>query len=181
MAAMAPWPGGTASCMARPRALTARTASAKERFRRPRGPTTRPASARRPAPAQRRAGPARAGGYADRQNGRLGVFGELEVFRRPLEDQLGEREAEGLVGLGKGLAATGKRSASSRPMPTACEPCPGKRKAIFLDISREILPEGPGRMGRKCSCFSSSASCRRGRRRSAAVAVEADGAALERM
>jgi len=32
-------------------------------------------------------------------------------------------------------AATGNRSASSRPMPTACEPCPGKRKAIFVDIS----------------------------------------------
>jgi len=44
---------------------------------------------------------------ADRQNGRLGVFGEFELLLRPLEDQPRKREAEGLVGLGKGLGGDG--------------------------------------------------------------------------
>jgi hypothetical protein len=29
-------------------------------------------------------------------------------------------------------------------MPTACEPCPGKRNAILLDIAEIILPDGGG-------------------------------------
>ncbi len=33
-------------------------------------------------------------------------------------------------------AAAGEDSAKARPMPTACEPCPGKRKAIFIGYQR---------------------------------------------
>jgi hypothetical protein len=33
-------------------------------------------------------------------------------------------------------------------MPTVCEPCPGKRKAILFDIPRIILPEIDGRFVR---------------------------------
>src|SRR5208337_958226 len=48
------------------------------------------------------------GGDADGENSRLGVFGEPEVFIRAFEDQFGERETEGFVGLGKGLGGDGK-------------------------------------------------------------------------
>ena len=40
-------------------------------------------------------------------------------------------------------AATVKRSASSRPMPTVCEPCPGKRKAILVFIPERIVADRP--------------------------------------
>src|SRR5580658_5282281 len=39
----------------------------------------------------------------------------------------------------KVCAAMRKRSARSRPMPTDCEPWPGKRKASLVDISVRIL------------------------------------------
>ena len=45
---------------------------------------------------------------ADRQNRRLGVFSELELILRPIKDQPREREAESLVGLGKGLGGNRK-------------------------------------------------------------------------
>jgi hypothetical protein len=39
------------------------------------------------------------GGDGGRQNGRLGVLGQLKVFFGALEDELGEREPKGVVGL----------------------------------------------------------------------------------
>ena len=107
------------------------------------------------------------GGDADGENGRLGVLGELEVLFGPFEDQFGKREAESLVGLGKGLCGNGKvSSASSRPMPTDCEPCPGKRKAIFFAFKRDFnLPTRRQRPIQEDASSSSSASCRRGRHR----------------
>jgi len=47
-------------------------------------------------------------GDAHREDGRLGVLRHLEVFFRPLKDQLCDREANGLVGLGEGFAGNGK-------------------------------------------------------------------------
>ena len=43
-------------------------------------------------------------GDGDGEDGGLGVLGELEVFFRAFEDELGEREAEGVVGLDEGDA-----------------------------------------------------------------------------
>src|SRR5580658_6518368 len=48
------------------------------------------------------------GGYADGENGRLGVFGELEVLFRAFEDDFGEGKAEGFIGLGEGLGGDGE-------------------------------------------------------------------------
>jgi hypothetical protein len=48
------------------------------------------------------------GSHAHRENGRLGVFRELEVFFRPLEDEFGERKAERFIGFGKGIRGHGK-------------------------------------------------------------------------
>ncbi len=39
------------------------------------------------------------GGYRDGEDGGLGVLGELELVVRAFEDEFGEGEAEGLVGL----------------------------------------------------------------------------------
>ena len=49
-----------------------------------------------------------AGRHARRENGRLGVLSEPQLFFRALEDQFGEGEAESLVGLGKGLGGDGE-------------------------------------------------------------------------
>jgi hypothetical protein len=44
------------------------------------------------------------GGYADHHDGRLRVLGQAQSFFRPLETQLGKRESERRVGLGKGCS-----------------------------------------------------------------------------
>ncbi len=67
--------------------------------------------------------------HAHCKNGRLGVFGEAQVFLRPLENQLESGKASASSASAKVCAPAGKLSARLRPIPTACEPWPGKRKA----------------------------------------------------
>ncbi len=81
------------------------------------------------------------GSDADSENGRLGVFGEPEVFFRPLEDQFGEREAEGLVGLGKGLGGDGETSPEFAAHANGLRTLPRKEKSDFGGHFREILSE----------------------------------------
>ena len=78
--------------------------------------------------------------HAHRQNGRLRVLGELQVFFRALQSRALKRaNPQASSASAKVCAATGKRSARSRPMPTDCEPCPGKRNAIFLVMTLRIV------------------------------------------
>src|ERR1039458_5589835 len=132
---MAPWPAGTANCMARPRDLTARTASAKLNV--PAATWADHSPSECPA--------ARAGSTpcaaSTRQAATLTVRMAGWVFSVRRRSSSGPSKINFEIGKpsassasAKVWAAMGKRSARSRPMPTACEPCPGKRKAILVDI-----------------------------------------------
>ena len=83
------------------------------------------------------------GGDADGENGRLGVFSEAEVFFRPLEDEFGERETEGLVGLGKGLGGDGETSAEFAAHANGLRTLPRKEESDFGGHSREIVSDEP--------------------------------------
>jgi len=47
-------------------------------------------------------------GDADGEDGRLGIFGEAQVFFRAFKNQFGERKAKSLIGFGKGGGGDGK-------------------------------------------------------------------------
>jgi len=81
------------------------------------------------------------------ENGRLSVFRQLEVFAagapRRSNFEIGKPRASSAIG--EGLARNGKAVGQfARPMPTACDPCPGKRNATLMDIAEMILPDGGG-------------------------------------
>jgi len=77
-------------------------------------------------------------GHADGQNRRLRVFRQPQVFVRPFEDQFGKRKPSASSASAKVCAATGKRSQSSRPMPTACDPCPEKEKRSWWTLQHGL-------------------------------------------
>ena len=81
-----------------------------------------------------------------RQNGRLRDLGQLELLFRTFKTNLRQLVAEGVVGLLEGSPRDLVMAASSLPMPTACEPWPGKRKVMGkLNLSsgppRKNVPE----------------------------------------
>jgi hypothetical protein len=73
------------------------------------------------------------------KDGRLRVLSELEIFLGPLKDQFGEREAEGLVGFGKGLDGYGEVSHEFAAHADGLRSLPWKEKSYFLLHSSEIL------------------------------------------
>ena len=77
------------------------------------------------------------GCYAHGENRRLGVFRELELFLRPLEDQLREQEAGGFVGLGEGVAGNGKTLGKFAAHAYALRTLPRKEKCKFISHARE--------------------------------------------
>ena len=80
--------------------------------------------------APRRVGPHRLEvGDAGRQDRGLGVDGAVELLRRSLEDEPGEREPQLASARSSTSAAAGERRTSSAPIPTYCDPWPGKTKA----------------------------------------------------
>ena len=132
-AAMAPVPTGTASCMNSPRLRTSRTASAK-----PSAPeTTRAEYSPRLCPAQRSGliprsvSTAAAATLAVRMAGWvLAVSASSSAGPSKQSRESGKPTASSA--LRHTAAAAGEASARRLPMPTDCEPCPGKRNAIFI-------------------------------------------------
>src|SRR5262250_486236 len=132
-AAMAPVPTGTASCMNSPRLRTSRTASTKPRA---------PAATR--AEYSPRLWPAHRSGLIPRSD-RAAATATLAVrmagcvFAVRASSSSGpskQRRERGKPRASSARPHTAAAAAESwekaRPMPTDCEPCPGKRKAIFM-------------------------------------------------
>ena len=151
-AAIAPSPTGTARCMARPR-----------RFKQPRriGKRQRARRRERRIFAERMAGdesgvalrrsspPSRSSTRIDREarrhQRRLRVLGEDELALRPLEHQAREiLAAARRRPPRRSSRAVAKAPASSRPMPTACDPWPGKTSARFT-TQRPVGPASDAR------------------------------------
>ena len=108
IAAMAPWPTGTASCMYCPRLRTRRTASPDSK-RPPRpgpnihpgyGPATKSAGIPFPQDSCR--------GHRNGQNRGLGVGGKLKIFGRPFKAELGDGESQCRIGFLKNGAGGSK-------------------------------------------------------------------------
>ena len=165
---MAPSPAGTAACIERPRAFTARTASGKV--------SVRAATCADHSPSECPA--ARAGvipcSASTRQTATLTVRMAGWVFSVRRSSSSGPSRKMRLRGNPRAssasanvVAATGKASARERPMPTVCEPWPGNRKAIFfVVIPFQILLEWEGRAdwqrlptGFTLECNSGEACC----------------------
>ena len=137
MAAIAPSPGGTASCIARPRARTRRTASSSESA--PAATSAEYSPSEWPA-AKRGAGSV---GYRSRSAARTAALivtiagcafaVSVSSLLGAFEDQLRERAAspgERRVGAREHVARGGETtSRRSLPMPTTWEPWPGKSHA----------------------------------------------------
>jgi len=77
------------------------------------------------------------GGDADGENGRLGVFGEAQVFLRTFKDDFRERKAEGLIGFGKGLCGDGEASPEFAAHANGLRTLPRKKKGEFDGHFRE--------------------------------------------
>ena len=91
-------------------------------------------------------GPSLAKGGQDRdrgrQEGRLGVLGEIEPLGRAVPGQRADRFAKRQVRGGiDGSRGAGGSAARARPMPTDWDPCPGKTKASE-DIMRRVRRPG---------------------------------------
>ena len=132
-AAIAPCPGGQASCIRRPRSRTARNASPK---RQRAGGNQRAVLAQAMTGGQFRRD--RAFGFEraqcrdrGRERRRLGVRSQAQVLLGTLEAHPRERETERLVGLFERPAARPETLAKSAPIPTFCDPS-GKQKATFI-------------------------------------------------
>ena len=77
-------------------------------------------------------------GEARGEDGGLGVDGQVELLGRTLEDHLGQRDAERLVGaLDRPPRRRVSASTRSAPIPTYWEPCPGKTKATVRRRGRQ--------------------------------------------
>lgn len=110
-------------------------------FRRQRGRSTRPGSAcsqQRLHAVLRKYAPRR---HADGENGRLRVFSELQVLFRPLKNHFGEREAEGLISLGKCLRGNWEAGSKFAAHSNRLRTLPRKEKSYSFLHSREILPD----------------------------------------
>ena len=138
-----PVPTGTASCMNSPRLRTSahgvREASAPATTSAEYSPRLWPAA--RSGVRPRSASAAAAATLAVSTAGWV-LAVSVSSASGPLEAEAREREAERLVGL---VARRRRRPARPRrtraPMPTACEPWPGKRNAIFIARSRDLPAE----------------------------------------
>jgi hypothetical protein len=95
-------------------------------------------------------------GNARGKNGGLGVFRQPEVCRRPLEDQLGNRKAQSLVGLGEGIAGNGKAIGKFAAHANRLRTLPRKKKGNFDGHVTIILPEISGSVLVQFQCFLSS-------------------------
>ncbi len=122
MAAMAPWPAGTACCINCPRRRTVRAARQTRSRRRRRWRSTRRANGRQNNPrlrqprqnAQRRDGRGK--------DGRLGELSQPQLLFGSVKTELRQVEAESVIGFLEVRRAIGKAAARSRPMPTLWEP-----------------------------------------------------------
>ena len=74
-------------------------------------------------------------GNAGRHDGRLRIARQGELVLGTLETEGADFLAERLVGALEHFARGAKASATSRPIPTNCEPCPGKHHAIRIVTS----------------------------------------------
>jgi hypothetical protein len=125
---MAPTPSGTASCMNRPRARTARTASPREsapaatsaEYSPREWPATK--SGRLPC----RASTAKVAAETVRIAGWV-LAVSFSADSGPSKMSLASGSQRAASAASNTARASGKRLASSRPMPTDCEPWPGKR------------------------------------------------------
>ena len=136
-------PTGTASCMYWPRRRTVRTASASESA--PAATSAEYSPRLWPATQSGRTPRATSGaqrGDARGQDRGLRVRGELQLGLGPLEAQPREREAEGRVGLVEDLAALREGLGSARPIPTCCEPWPGKTNATLMRVAASACALG---------------------------------------
>ena len=132
MAAIAPSPTGTASCMYRPRRFTVRSASAKD--------SVPAATCAEYSP---RLWPAANAGAIPRETTSLATAVLMAriagcVFSVSISRSSGPSKQSVLRGSPSASSAsakvsrqTGNAPASARPMPTFWAPCPGKRKAIM--------------------------------------------------
>jgi hypothetical protein len=162
-AAIAPCPAGTASCMARPRAFTARTASAKLSVPAAtwadHSPSECPGGQRR---LHAVCGQHAQRCHAHRQNGRLGVLSEFQLLVGPLKAEPREREAEASSASAK-VSAAGKALGKIRgPCQRPANPAPEKERRSWWTFQRGLYPCRPSHRPDS----SSSASCRRDLRRS---------------
>ena len=140
---MAPSPAGTAFCMAAPRAFTARNPSAKESVP---AMTCALHSPREWPAASAGSTPCAASTRAAATLTAIMAGCVFSVRRKsssgPSKHSFDSGKPRAASASAKVSAATGNRSARSRPMPTACEPCPGKRKAILFDIALKFYRAG---------------------------------------
>ena len=79
---------------------------------------------------------------ARRQQRGLGVFGQDEIAFRPFEHQAREVLRQRLVDFLEEVAGRANVSARLRPMPTACDPWPGKTNARFIQNAVPYPPTG---------------------------------------
>jgi hypothetical protein len=76
---------------------------------------------------------------AHREDRRLSVLGEAQVFFRTFKDEFRERKAERLVGLGKGLRSDGKAFSEFAAHAGGLRTLPRKEEGDFGGHFREIL------------------------------------------
>ena len=129
-AAIAPVPTGTASCMNSPRRRTRRTASPK----RSAPATTSAEYSPRLWPAARAGVTPRSARAAAAATLVVSTAGWVFAVRArsaagPSKQSVEREKPRAVSASAQTAAAPGERSASARPIPTSCEPWPGKRKA----------------------------------------------------
>src|SRR5688572_604110 len=142
MAAIAPTPAGTASCMKVPRLRTRRTASAKERApaatHAEYSPSECPAA--KPAPSSRSGDSERSASRAAIECVRIAGC-VLAVDRSsssgPSKQSRVSSNPRAASASSKTARAAGEPSKSARPIPTNCAPWPGKRRTR---LKRALLP-----------------------------------------
>ena len=85
--------------------------------------------------------------HADGHNGRLRVFGQAQIFFRPLEAEPRKRKAERRVGLGKGLGGDRKTLGKLAAHANGLRTLPRKEKSNFCGHFREdcIAPDAARR------------------------------------
>ena len=130
-AAMAPVPTGTASCMNSPRRRTRRTASAKPSA----PPTTSAEYSPRLWPAARSGVTPRSARAAAAATLAVSTAGWVLAVRAsssagPSKQRRESGKPSAASASAHTARAPGEASARARPIPTSCEPWPGKRKAI---------------------------------------------------